>query len=658
MLDRDLLDVIAAIARGDRLDAVLDRICRLCEDALAPAQRMVAVMLHEAPAGVLRPAAAPSLPPDYLAAVGVVPVGPRSGSCGTAAFERRPVIVADVASDPLWSGFSELASSHGLRSCWSHPVISSSSGVLATFAVYGREPAAPSPAESGLVASAAALVAIAIERSLADADAAAHRLLAESATDIIARTDSESGILYISPAIRSILGYEPASLLGRKGFDFIPSEDMPAVSAFMREVLAGGAPRVEYRARRADGSIAWLEATGRRIPGPAGSPRTEVVIVARDVTARRDVADRLAASEALNRLVAEAASDGIITVDEGGTVLFANPAAGRIFGRAPEAIVGAALSSLVPSAHRAAHDAGFRRYVGTGERRMRWRGIEAAVLRGDGTELPVEITLGEARSGGRRVFTAVLRDVAERRRLEAQLLHARKMESIGTLAGGIAHELNNLLQPVLTFSRFAAEDAAARDHPAGDPELAEHLALVVDGARKAGEIVARILDFADPKPRPRRPEPFAAHLKAAVAFATRMLPPTVVVRASIPDDPTLAWATATEVMQVVANLFSNAARAMNGRGAVWVTLAPAAAGQGLRLTVHDDGCGMDAATLERAFDPFFTRQGPGGGTGLGLSVVHGLVAGWGGRIAAESAPGSGTAFVIELPPADAPPAAT
>ena len=245
------------------------------------------------------------------------------------------------------------------------------------------------------------------------------------------------------------------------------------------------------------------------------------------------------------------------------------------------------------------------------------------------------------------------RDEERRRQLEAELRETHKMQAIGTLAGGIAHDFNNILAAILGNLALAQQDATA-DHPV-QPRLAQ----ISKAARRARNLVRRILAFSRQQPHELVPQPLRPILEETLDLLRSSLPPSVTLRLRLSDLPLWVNADATQLQRVVMNLCANASHALvNDRGSLEVGLAPAdmpppgALGDWAWLWVRDDGCGMDEATRARIFEPFFTTRERAEGTGLGLSVVHGIVAEHGGVITVESEPGQGSCFRIALPLAD------
>jgi signal transduction histidine kinase len=257
----------------------------------------------------------------------------------------------------------------------------------------------------------------------------------------------------------------------------------------------------------------------------------------------------------------------------------------------------------------------------------------------------------------RRIGT--IRDVTEareaeerQRELERQLLHSQKLEALGTLAGGIAHDLNNTLMPILALSQLLMQQM-----PEGTSER-EDLEVVVQASRHGRDLVQRILAFSRDQKAAKTRVDLAAIIRQALQMLRPTIPATVLINEKIESVP-LVLADAGQLQQIVVNLVTNARQAIgNDLGTITIGVSPASqrpnrnqGGDFVRLRVADTGCGMDAETKDRIFEPFFTTKGVGEGTGLGLSVVHGIVADHGGQIDVKSQPGEGTEFTIILPAA-------
>lgn len=240
------------------------------------------------------------------------------------------------------------------------------------------------------------------------------------------------------------------------------------------------------------------------------------------------------------------------------------------------------------------------------------------------------------------------RSQAERDRLHSQLLQSQKMEALGTLAGGIAHELNNMLLPIiaLTEIRLAAL-------PGSEKAERRNVEIVLQAAERARDLAGRILAFSRSETATRQSARLATVVKDAMDMLRSVVPVTIRLRSTLSDVPEVQ-VDAGAIQQVIVNLVNNAAQAIGARsGTIDISLSltadsPSSASQ-ILLAIEDDGCGMDEATQRRALEPFFTTKPVGQGTGLGLSVVHGIVANHNGSITLDSQVGRGTRIEVRIP---------
>jgi signal transduction histidine kinase len=240
--------------------------------------------------------------------------------------------------------------------------------------------------------------------------------------------------------------------------------------------------------------------------------------------------------------------------------------------------------------------------------------------------------------------------------VQKQLMQAQKMESIGNLAGGIAHDFNNILSSIIGFTELALDDA-----PEGTP-LEESLQEVFWAGKRARDLVKQILAFARQSDEKRSPLQPSIIIKEALKFIRSTIPATIKIRQHL-DTNSLIMANATQLHQVLMNLFTNAAHAMEDAGGelevslkdVVMDKVEALNDLGLRqggyveIKVSDTGTGIGPEAIGRIFDPYFTTKGPGEGSGMGLAIAHGIVESYGGRITVQSRLGKGTTFTLYLP---------
>ncbi|MGH7032603.1 MAG: ATP-binding protein [Stellaceae bacterium] len=288
--------------------------------------------------------------------------------------------------------------------------------------------------------------------------------------------------------------------------------------------------------------------------------------------------------------------------------------------------------------------------MGSSEQGIRPIPLQYRIIRPDGQTRwlyrEAEVLFSEGKPTGR---ISTYKDITEQRaaeqhaaELEAQLRHSQKLEALGNLAGGIAHDLNNTLVPILALSKLAM-----KRFPEGSADYKDLDAIASAGGH-ARDLVKQVLAFSRKEQTVKCEVDLAALVGEVLKMLRASLPATINIVEAIETVPPI-HADPTQLNQVVMNLVTNAAQAIGERlGTVTVAVAPAAEAA-VRFSVADTGCGIDAADLERVFEPFFTTKQVGQGTGLGLAVVHGIVAGHGGRIECRSKRGEGSEFTVTLP---------
>ena len=291
--------------------------------------------------------------------------------------------------------------------------------------------------------------------------------------------------------------------------------------------------------------------------------------------------------------------------------------------------------------------------------------IEGEHRRKDGSTFPVEVRLGQLKIGNQEMIMGVARDISERKaaeeeksKLQSQLQQSQKMESIGTLAGGIAHDFNNILMPIYGYTALALKELTPEQE-----KVKQYLDEVEMAASRARDLVKQILTFSRQEVEDQVPVQIHLIIKEALKLLRASIPTTIEIRQEISKDCGCVLANPTQIHQILMNLCTNAYHAMRDTGGTLaVSLKPyqvevdsfleniqLAPGPYLRLEVSDTGHGMDRETIERVFEPYYTTKPQGEGTGMGLSVVHGIVNNHGGHISVYSEPGVGTSFNVYLP---------
>ncbi len=374
---------------------------------------------------------------------------------------------------------------------------------------------------------------------------------------------------------------------------------------------------------------------------------------------------------ARHRAIIDSSMDAIISIDADERIVMFSAAAERLFLLSADKAIGQPIERFIPQRYHQAHHGHIAGFINSHVtvRTMRQFGRINA-LRSDGTEFPIEAAIAQSMIGDRTILTVTLRDISVREQaaaahaeLEAQLRESQKMEAIGTLAGGIAHDFNNILAAILGNTHLA------REYSAGNTAVQVSLTEIHKAAIRARDLVQQILSFSRRQPTERKVIALTTVVSETEHFLRATLPARLALRVHCAADAPAVLADATQMQQVLINLATNAMQAMHERtghididlDTVTLDAALVAAhphlhamfashpGKAVRLSVSDDGSGMDADTVTRIFEPFFTTKQAGEGTGLGLSVVHGIVQVHEGAILVKSAPGTGTTFALYLP---------
>ena len=360
--------------------------------------------------------------------------------------------------------------------------------------------------------------------------------------------------------------------------------------------------------------------------------------------------------------ILNAADDAIISIDQDLKILLFNPAAERIFGWKAAEVIGRPFITLIPERLHEKHLQTVAELWDADPDRLRARQrLALTALRANGEEFPSEVSVSRFEIDGETIFTAILRDVTEKKRLEAQILHSQKMEAVGRLTGGVAHDFNNLLQVIIGYTCLAQE-MTDDEHP-----IRRHLDEVRAAGERAVELTSQLLAFSRRQVLRKTDIDLNLLIGNLMKMLKRLIGEDIEMEFRPADALGMIHADPTQIEQILMNLAINSRDAMPDGGRftietqsvyldhefcerhVWVT-----EGQYVQLTVSDTGCGMDEATQARAFEPFFTTKSEGQGTGLGLATVYGIVKQHGGSIHLYSEPGQGTTFRINLPTVESP----
>jgi two-component system sensor kinase FixL len=367
----------------------------------------------------------------------------------------------------------------------------------------------------------------------------------------------------------------------------------------------------------------------------------------------------LSAREAHLRSILETVPDAMIVIDEQGLMQSFSAAAQRLFGYAPEEVLGRNVKMLMPQPHRDNHDGYLDRYRDTGERRIIGIGRVVVGERKDGSTFPMELAVGEMRSGERRYFTGFVRDLTERQsaeqrlqELQSELVHISRLTALGEMSSALAHELNQPLSAIANYLNGVQRILA--DQPdAASARVREALAKAVEQALRSGDIIRRLREFVSRGETARRAESAPKLVEEASALAlvgARQLGVRVSYDLDKRADQVLV--DKVQIQQVLLNLIRNAVEAMAEGPRRELTIESRAAPGGMvQISVVDTGPGLAPEVAERLFQPFVTTKSQG--MGVGLSICRTIVEAHGGRIWAEPNPGGGTAFRLTVPKASA-----
>jgi two-component system cell cycle sensor histidine kinase/response regulator CckA len=355
--------------------------------------------------------------------------------------------------------------------------------------------------------------------------------------------------------------------------------------------------------------------------------------------------------------IIDSAMDAIITVDDVQRIVMFNRSAARIFATRPEEALGSHLNRFIPERFRHAHSDHVRSFGKTGDTtRAMGRLGTLYGLRTDGKEFPIEASISQSITGGRTLYTVILRDISERMHLEEQLIQSQKMEGIGRLAGGVAHDFNNLLTVIFGYLGVASSQI--------EPDHRAQAALTHsrEAAERAAKLTRQLLAFA--RKQIFTPRIFSVRdtISSVVPMLRRLIGEDVTLNVDLSPATGYVRADVGQFEQVIMNLTVNARDAMPSGGTLTISTrnqfldeaycratAGASPGDHVVIDVADNGTGMPPEVLERLFEPFFTTKGPGKGTGLGLATCHGVIRQSGGHIAVKSTVDKGTTVSIYLP---------
>ncbi len=651
----------------------------------------------------LRQGAAPHLPEAYNRVIDGLPIGPRAGSCGTAAYRGERVIVADTFIDPLWADYRDVARAHGLRACWSQPIFGSDGSVLGTFASYYRTPRRPSEADCKLIESAAHVAGIAIERSRSELalrnEQQLLQTLMDNAADAIYFKDLASRFVRVNRAQTGYLGLgAPDEAIGRTDADFFPDETAGRYRADEEDVVATGRPIIgkiedngagdERRRwfsttkvpfRKADGSIIGTIGISRditelkRLEEALRNATEEVEEQVRDRTAELRVAlarlHRASAQRRRAETVLRESEDRYRLLHEGVqyVVWEFDEAEDRFdfvgVGHHARDLLGFSVDAWKrPGFWRKRLHPDDRDWVIQLSREHRDASQDhefeyRLVSRGGETVWIKDLTTIVSHRDGKAVRTrGIFIDITERKRAEeqakenqARLARASNLSTLVLMAASLSHELNQPLQAIMTFAETCSRelDSAATDHDLVRADLGQ----IVTHAQRAADIMCRLRNFS----RSELPRPVPADVNEIVRGVLDLLGPTarhagVSVETNLLHDLPEVPLDIVQFEKAIQNLANNAIEAMGAPNLdrrVLTIETRVVDGDEIEISVRDTGPGIPDAALANVFEPFYTTKSKG--MGLGLSLARRIVKMHGGRLDVTNDAAGGASFTIRVP---------
>ncbi len=465
---------------------------------------------------------------------------------------------------------------------------------------------------------------------------------------IVAITDHRGRITYINDKFCEISKYAREELLGQD-HRIINSAYHPKefIQGLWKTIASGNVWRGELRNLAKDGSIYWVDTTIVPLVDVDGKPRQYIAI-------RYEITERKLAEERIRQQASllDKAQDAILVCDLNCQILYWNKSAERIYGWNAPDVLGKNIFDVLCADDRSEMETVNSALFETGE----WKSLTKHVT-DDSTKITVDSrwTLVKNEKNEPDYILIINTDVTEQKRTEEHFLRAQRMESIGTLAGGIAHDLNNILSPILMSVDMLQQNDL-------DPEINRWLGVIKESTERGADLVKQVLTFARGMEGERVSVQVKHIVKDLIAVLKGTLPKSINVSYNIDPELAMICADPTQIHQVLMNLCINSRDAMPDGGTLSFTASNveldendvpmntnAHTGKYVVLTVADTGTGMPAEIKDRIFDPFFTTKDIGQGTGLGLSTLLTIVNGHSGFIDLYSEPGKGTRFSIYFP---------
>lgn len=494
------------------------------------------------------------------------------------------------------------------------------------------------------------------------------RLFAERVVDTVREPlmvlDAGLNIVSVSRSFHGIFGTSDDNVVGQNLFKVQDARwNIPRLRQLLKRVLPDKTTVEAFEVKSEKGVVGprYMVLNARRIEGDTKGEDL-ILLAIEDITEVRKSAQRIADRETRLQAILDAAPEAIVTIDEHGIIGSFSPAAEGIFGYAAAEITGQNVNILMPEPDRSKHDSYMEHYLTTGEAKIIGKGREMDALRKDGTTVPIRLLVSELELDGERHFLGILQDLTEDKIRRAQLRRAQKMEAVGQLTGGLAHDFNNLLTVVIGNLELL-------EMRLDSPEHQELINEALEASNLGATLTSQLLSFS--KSQSLAPEAVDLNMlvQTMQPLLKRTLGENISIETELCEDLHQTIVDPGKVESAILNMAINARDAMPRGGTLTIetrnlvldqdyaeTQIDVAAGDYVALSVTDTGSGMEPEILDKVFEPFFSTKGPGGGSGLGLSMIYGFAKQSGGHVALYSEVGRGTTVNLFLPtaPSDAP----
>lgn len=478
-----------------------------------------------------------------------------------------------------------------------------------------------------------------------------YRTVLDTCPDPLVVYDKNGLVLYINLAFSRVYGWTANEINGHQ-IDFVPENVKDETKRKIRDILSGKTV-VEFDSCRntKTGESIDVDISGSPLFDDGGNFQGAVV-THRDITRRKKTEALLTESEEKHRTALDAAPDPIVLYDMNGLVLYANPAFCQVFGWTLEELKGKRVDFVPDSAWPETIE-----YIEKVKRGESFYGFKTQRLNKKGDILDISMSAAVWRDTNDipKGSIITLRDISKQLQKEKQLQHARKMEAVGTLAGGVAHDFNNILQAISGYTQLLL-----LKH--NKPEIKSHLTGIQTSVKRASELVKQLLTASRKFDSNPRPIDVNDEIMQTVNLLANTIPKMISIETRLSDNIPIIVFDPTQLQQILLNLANNARDAMQDGGRLLfensifrtdetqgARYAELQKGEYILLSISDTGSGIKNSIAEHIFEPFFTTKPVGKGTGLGLSTVYGILKNHGGHITCDSEAGRGTTFRIFLP---------